>query len=104
MTTLRMCVVFPVCRAIFGFPGKKRVRIVHTLLKLRPTFYLRGVFHARDAHPVAAHRACGTGSGTGFRPARVAAPGLPEQPIFSPVLNENYVTRIAREWNLAPRR
>lgn len=27
-------------------------------------------------------------------------PRLPEQPIFYPVLNEDYATRIAREWNL----
>ena len=27
-------------------------------------------------------------------------PRLPEQPIFHPVLNEDYATRIAREWNL----
>ncbi|WP_026924312.1 hypothetical protein [Glycomyces arizonensis] len=29
-------------------------------------------------------------------------PRLPEQPIFYPVLNEDYATRIARDWN-APR-
>lgn len=27
-------------------------------------------------------------------------PRLPEQPIFYPVLNEDYAVRIAREWNL----
>ncbi|MFD6950365.1 ADP-ribosylation/crystallin J1 [Nocardiopsis sp. TSRI0078] len=27
-------------------------------------------------------------------------PRLPEQPIFYPVLNEDYALRIAREWNL----
>ena len=27
-------------------------------------------------------------------------PRPPEQPIFCPVLNEDYATRIAREWNL----
>ena len=27
-------------------------------------------------------------------------PRLPEQPIFYPVLNEGYATRIAREWNV----
>jgi hypothetical protein len=27
-------------------------------------------------------------------------PRLPEQPIFYPVLNEEYATRIAREWNV----
>lgn len=27
-------------------------------------------------------------------------PRLPEQPIFYPVLNEDYATRIAREWNV----
>lgn len=27
-------------------------------------------------------------------------PRLPDQPIFYPVLNEDYATRIAREWNL----
>src|SRR4051812_16281270 len=27
-------------------------------------------------------------------------PRLPEQPIFYPVLNENYARQIAREWNL----
>ncbi|MEU4363257.1 hypothetical protein [Promicromonospora sp. NPDC023987] len=26
-------------------------------------------------------------------------PRLPEQPIFYPVLNEDYATRIARDWN-----
>jgi len=25
---------------------------------------------------------------------------LPDQPIFYPVLNEDYATRIAREWNV----
>ena len=29
-------------------------------------------------------------------------PRLPDQPIFYPVLNEDYATRIARDWN-APR-
>lgn len=28
-------------------------------------------------------------------------PRLPEQPIFYPVLNEEYATRIARDWNVA---
>lgn len=28
-------------------------------------------------------------------------PRLPEQPIFYPVLNEEYATTIAREWNVA---
>ncbi len=28
-------------------------------------------------------------------------PRLPEQPIFYPVLNEEYATKIAREWNVA---
>jgi len=27
-------------------------------------------------------------------------PRLPEQPIFYPVLNEEYATRIARDWNV----
>ncbi|WP_258723439.1 hypothetical protein [Cellulomonas sp. NS3] len=27
-------------------------------------------------------------------------PRLPEQPIFYPVLNEEYATKIAREWNV----
>jgi hypothetical protein len=27
-------------------------------------------------------------------------PRLPEQPIFYPVLNEDYATQIAREWNV----
>ncbi|QNP71386.1 hypothetical protein IAG44_19410 [Streptomyces roseirectus] len=27
-------------------------------------------------------------------------PRLPEQPIFYPVLNEDYASRIAREWNV----
>ncbi|MCS5499296.1 hypothetical protein NY547_18790 [Cnuibacter physcomitrellae] len=27
-------------------------------------------------------------------------PRLPDQPIFYPVLNEDYATRIAREWNV----
>ncbi len=27
-------------------------------------------------------------------------PRLPEQPIFYPVLNEDYATKIAREWNV----
>lgn len=27
-------------------------------------------------------------------------PRLPEQPIFYPVLNEDYATRIARDWNV----
>ncbi|MFL6000249.1 MAG: hypothetical protein ACJ736_39225 [Streptomyces sp.] len=27
-------------------------------------------------------------------------PGLPEQPIFYPVLNEDYAIRIARDWNV----
>lgn len=31
---------------------------------------------------------------------RAWPPRLPEQPIFYPVLNEDYATRIAREWNL----
>ncbi|MEV7806907.1 ADP-ribosylation/crystallin J1 [Microbispora sp. NPDC088329] len=33
---------------------------------------------------------------------RVWPPRLPEQPIFYPVLNEDYAIRIARDWN-APR-
>jgi hypothetical protein len=28
------------------------------------------------------------------------APRLPEQPIFYPVLNEEYATKIARDWNV----
>lgn len=28
-------------------------------------------------------------------------PRLPEQPIFYPVLNEDYATQIARDWNVA---
>ena len=28
-------------------------------------------------------------------------PRLPEQPIFYPVLNEDYATRIARDWNVS---
>ncbi len=28
-------------------------------------------------------------------------PRLPDQPIFYPVLNEDYATRIARDWNVA---
>src|SRR5688572_23752123 len=31
---------------------------------------------------------------------RAWPPRLPEQPIFYPVLNENYATRIARDWNV----
>ncbi|MFB8762085.1 ADP-ribosylation/crystallin J1 [Nocardiopsis alba] len=31
---------------------------------------------------------------------RAWPPRLPEQPIFYPVLNEDYAVRIAREWNL----
>ncbi|MGW2380258.1 hypothetical protein [Streptomyces sp. NPDC001658] len=27
-------------------------------------------------------------------------PRLPEQPIFSPVLDEDYAVRIARDWNV----
>lgn len=27
-------------------------------------------------------------------------PRLPDQPIFYPVLNEDYATRIARDWNV----
>jgi hypothetical protein len=30
---------------------------------------------------------------------RVFPPRLPEQPIFYPVLNEEYATKIARDWN-----
>ncbi|MGA2168982.1 MAG: hypothetical protein ABSG62_12285 [Terracidiphilus sp.] len=30
---------------------------------------------------------------------RAFPPRLPEQPIFYPVLNEDYVTQIARDWN-----
>jgi hypothetical protein len=31
---------------------------------------------------------------------RAWPPRLPEQPIFYPVLNEDYATRIASEWNI----
>ena len=31
---------------------------------------------------------------------RTWPPRLPEQPIFYPVLNEEYATKIAREWNV----
>lgn len=31
---------------------------------------------------------------------RAFPPRLPEQPIFYPVLNEEYATRIARDWNV----
>ncbi len=31
---------------------------------------------------------------------RAWPPRLPEQPIFYPVLNEEYATRIARQWNV----
>ena len=31
---------------------------------------------------------------------RAWPPRLPEQPIFYPVLNEDYATRIARDWNV----
>jgi hypothetical protein len=31
---------------------------------------------------------------------RAWPPRLPEQPIFYPVLNESYATRIARDWNV----
>lgn len=31
---------------------------------------------------------------------RAWPPRLPEQPIFSPVLNEEYAAKIAREWNV----
>lgn len=31
---------------------------------------------------------------------RAWPPRLPEQPIFYPVLNDNYATRIARDWNV----
>jgi hypothetical protein len=34
---------------------------------------------------------------TGFR---AFPPRLPEQPIFYPVLNEEYATQIARDWNV----
>ncbi len=30
---------------------------------------------------------------------RAWPPRLPEQPIFYPVLNEDYATKIARDWN-----
>ena len=32
---------------------------------------------------------------------RAWPPRLPEQPIFYPVLNEAYATRIARDWNVS---
>ena len=32
---------------------------------------------------------------------RAWPPRLPEQPIFYPVLNEDYATRIARDWNVS---
>ena len=32
---------------------------------------------------------------------RAWPPRLPDQPIFYPVLNEEYATRIARDWNVA---
>jgi hypothetical protein len=32
---------------------------------------------------------------------RAWPPRLPDQPIFYPVLNEDYATRIARDWNVA---
>ncbi|GAB3163292.1 hypothetical protein GCM10027059_17500 [Myceligenerans halotolerans] len=31
---------------------------------------------------------------------RAWPPRLPDQPIFYPVLNEDYATRIARDWNV----
>lgn len=31
---------------------------------------------------------------------KVWPPRLPDQPIFYPVLNEDYATRIARDWNV----
>src|SRR6476660_4864659 len=31
---------------------------------------------------------------------RAFPPRLPEQPIFYPVLNEEYATKIARDWNV----
>jgi hypothetical protein len=31
---------------------------------------------------------------------RASPPRLPEQPIFYPVLNEDYAVRIARDWNV----
>ncbi|MER8096862.1 hypothetical protein [Streptomyces goshikiensis] len=34
------------------------------------------------------------------RRGRFPAPRLPEQPIFYPVLNEDYAIRIARDWNV----
>src|SRR3954453_2334599 len=33
---------------------------------------------------------------------RAFPPRLPEQPIFYPVLNEDYAVRIARDWNVKP--
>ncbi len=41
----------------------------------------------------------GTGSDRGFWLARIS-PRLPEQPIFYAVLNEEYATQIARNWNV----
>lgn len=32
---------------------------------------------------------------------RAWPPRLPDQPIFYPVLNEDYATRIARDWNVS---
>jgi hypothetical protein len=48
---------------------------------------------------VAACGADGDCAGGGVGPTGVA-PRLPEQPIFYPVLNEEYATRIARGWNV----
>jgi hypothetical protein len=42
----------------------------------------------------------GAGPHRGLRLARLP-PRLPEQPIFYPVLNEEYATQIARDWNAA---
>jgi len=35
---------------------------------------------------------------------RAWPPRLPDQPIFYPVLNEDYATRIARDWNVKANR
>lgn len=52
-----------------------------------------------DSDVVAADRAHRAGPGRGVGLARLAATPA-DQPIFYPVLNEDYATRIARDWNV----
>jgi hypothetical protein len=48
---------------------------------------------------VAAHRAGGAGACSAVGMACLP-PRLPEQPVFYPVLDEDYAVRIARGWNV----